>query len=171
MTAGNLVARWRPVWDPRSVQRENKKSRGYTLAELLIAIATLGTIAAVALPSYVDYLEKAKVAAAAADIRTLGKDIASYELSNGALPNSLADIGRADLLDPWGHTYQYLKIQGGKNIGKARKDRFLVPLNSDYDLYSNGLDGESSAPLTAPQSHDDVIRANDGDYVGLASDY
>ncbi|MEE8106831.1 MAG: prepilin-type N-terminal cleavage/methylation domain-containing protein [Planctomycetota bacterium] len=59
----------------------------------------------------------------------------------------------------------------GGGVGQARKDHFLVPLNSDYDLYSKGPDGKSSPPLTAEASRDDIIRANDGAYFGLASDY
>ena len=50
-------------------------------------------------------------------------------------------------------------------------DKFLVPLNSDYDLYSIGADGESKKTLSAPASYDDVIRALDGAYVGLASEF
>jgi len=46
-----------------------------------------------------------------------------------------------------------------------------VPLNSTYDLYSKGKDGASASPLTAKASADDVIRANDGGYIGLASGY
>ena len=49
--------------------------------------------------------------------------------------------------------------------------RFLVPLNSDYDLYSMGKDGVSSPPITAKPSQDDVIRASNGSYVGLASNF
>lgn len=60
---------------------------------------------------------------------------------------------------------------GGGGVGQARKDQFLVPLNSDYDLYSKGPDGKSSPPLTAKESRDDIIRANDGAYFGLASEY
>jgi len=52
-----------------------------------------------------------------------------------------------------------------------RKDRFLVPINSDYDLYSKGKDGQSNAPLTVPVSHDDIIRAANGAYVGVAANF
>ena len=34
-----------------------------------------------------------------------------------------------------------------------------------------GKDGDSKAPLTAQASRDDIIRANDGGYIGLASGY
>ena len=45
------------------------------------------------------------------------------------------------------------------------------PLNSTHDLYSMGKDGDGQAPLTAKASRDDTIRANDGGYIGLASEY
>jgi general secretion pathway protein G len=46
-----------------------------------------------------------------------------------------------------------------------------VPINSDFDLYSVGKDGQSQDPLTAPVSRDDIVRANNGRFVGLASTY
>jgi general secretion pathway protein G len=72
-----------------------------------------------------------------------------------------------------GKPYQYLKIEGADTKGKAnmRKDKNLVPINSDFDLYSTGADGKTTPPLTAKNSHDDVVRANNGAYYGLASNY
>jgi len=58
-----------------------------------------------------------------------------------------------------------------KGNGQARKDRFLVPLNDDYDLYSMGQDGVSAPPITAKPSQDDILRASDGSYLGLASQF
>jgi general secretion pathway protein G len=60
---------------------------------------------------------------------------------------------------------------GGNVMGEVRKDRFLVPLNSDYDLYSKGKDGESVPQIGDRRSQDDVLRANNGAYIGLASGY
>ncbi len=34
-----------------------------------------------------------------------------------------------------------------------------------------GPDGKSVAPLTAKASRDDIVRANDGKFIGEASDY
>jgi len=34
-----------------------------------------------------------------------------------------------------------------------------------------GKDGKSTAPLTAKISQDDIVRANNGGYVGLVSNY
>jgi general secretion pathway protein G len=57
------------------------------------------------------------------------------------------------------------------DTGKARKDKNLVPINSEFDLYSAGRDGDTLPPLVAKPSRDDVVRANDGRFVGLASTY
>jgi general secretion pathway protein G len=52
-----------------------------------------------------------------------------------------------------------------------RKDKNLVPINTDFDLYSLGKDGESVGPLTAIPSRDDIVRANNGSYIGRADSY
>ena len=60
---------------------------------------------------------------------------------------------------------------GGGAPSHARKDRFLVPINTDFDLYSMGKDGESVPALTAAKSRDDVVRAANGAFIGLASKF
>jgi general secretion pathway protein G len=137
---------------------------------MMMVAVIVGILAALAIPNLTRVREKAMVARAIGDIDALQQDITEYDLDNRTLPASLADIGRADLLDPWGRPYVYLPITG-KGKGGFRKDRFLVPLNTDYDLYSVGADGATSAPITASVSRDDIIRANDGGFVGLASDF
>ena len=142
-----------------------------TLVELIIVMAILGTLASIGLPMYSEVTEQARIARAISDIGMLQDSIAGYSIDAGVLPNSLDEIGYGDLCDPWNNPYQYLNLTGLKDKGAARKDRFLVPLNSDYDLYSMGKDGTSTSPLTSKASHDDILRANDGGYVGLASKY
>ncbi|HBH01014.1 MAG TPA: prepilin-type cleavage/methylation domain-containing protein [Candidatus Rokubacteria bacterium] len=146
---------------------------GLTLVELAIVLAIVATLAAIALPIYADVTERARVIRAIADIQALESEIALFEAQQGRLPADLAEIGRSALEDSWGNPYQYLNFAaaGVNGKGKVRKDRNLVPLNSTYDLYSNGKDGKSQPPLTAKASQDDVVRANDGSYVGLASAY
>lgn len=137
---------------------------------MLIAFAIVATLASIAIPTLVAYIDKARNARAIAEIRLMEKDITTYEIENETLPNSLNDVGRGGLLDPWGNPYEYLKVEGTPQ-GQLRKDRFLVPVNTDYDFYSKGKDGKSSKPFTAKASHDDIVRAADGGYVGLASGF
>lgn len=56
-------------------------------------------------------------------------------------------------------------------VGGARQDRFLIPINSDFDIYSMGKDKDTVAQLNPSQSHDDVIRASDGGFYGLAKNF
>jgi general secretion pathway protein G len=134
-------------------------------------MAILVTISAMAIPSMMAAILDAKIAAAVGDITTMETEIAQYQILNNALPNDLSDIGRPNFLDPWGNPYQYLNHATMHGNGHARKDRFLVPLNDDYDLYSDGPDGQSAPPITAQKSQDDIIRASDGAYVGVASQF
>ena len=144
---------------------------GFTLVELMAVIGIISILSGLAIPSYRNYIEQAKCMKAVADIRTLDKEIMSYKIGNGELPDNLSDINWGNLKDPWGTPYQYLNFKNITGKGKMRKDRFLVPLNTDYDLYSMGKDGKSNTPLTAKASRDDIIRANNGMYVGKASLY
>ena len=147
------------------------KSSGLTIVELLIAIAIIGILAGIAIPLYAGYAENARVQSAMADIRSISLVIEGFRNDRSSLPTSLTDINYAAFLDPWGNPYQFLRIPATGGCGQCRKDRFVVPINTDYDLYSMGKDGQSVAPLTAQKSRDDIIRANDGAYIGPAAGY
>jgi general secretion pathway protein G len=83
---------------------------------------------------------------------------------------TLADVHLDTKLDPWGQPYRYYNIlANGK--GHARKDHALNPLNRDFDLYSVGPDGQTKPQITQKDSLDDVIRANDGVFIGVAADF
>jgi general secretion pathway protein G len=135
----------------------------------MIVAAILGALAALAIPNYQRVVERARVVKAIGDISAIQQNISEYFALNGRYPASLSDLG-ATPTDPWGNPYQYLVVAGASR-GQLRKDRFLVPVNSDFDLYSMGPDGETAAPFTAAQSRDDVVRANDGGFVGTAADF
>jgi general secretion pathway protein G len=150
------------------------RRRGFTLIELSIGLAILGILATIGATRYDAFIDRVRIAEAVVDIRGLQNEVMAYEAANGEAPDTLAQGQIDPLEDPWGRPYQYLKIVGpgpGSTLGKARKDRFLVPINSRFDLYSMGEDGQSKPPLNAKASRDDVIRANDGSYLGLAERY
>jgi len=136
----------------------------------MIVIAIVATLAAIAVPLFSEYVSRAKVARAIVEIRILQREIDLFEQENNRLPVDLSEIDREVLDDPWGSPYRYQSFALVPK-GKWRKDKFLVPINSTYDLWSMGPDGESAGPLTAKKSRDDIIRANDGSFIGRASQY
>jgi general secretion pathway protein G len=149
----------------------SSQDSGFTLVELLIVVAIIFTVSAIAVPNLLAAVTQAKIARAVGDIHTIGMAIQAYDVSNNQYPDTLADVGYGTTVDPWGNPYEYLNFADVKGKGKMRKDRFLVPINTYFDLYSMGPDGQSVSPLTAKQSQDDIIWANDGGYVGPASNF
>jgi general secretion pathway protein G len=147
------------------------RSRGFTVIELMLGMAICAVLAGIAYPSYQRYAERARVAQAVIDIGSISAAVKAYAVDNLAFPANLDEVGKGGMKDPWGNPYQYTNLDDIKGKGKARKNKNLVPINSDFDLYSKGKDGKSVSPLTAKASRDDIVRANDGRFVGLASDY
>lgn len=144
---------------------------GFTILELMITLAAFAILVVIGTSQYQQYFERVRVAQAVIDIGGIQGGIAHYESNNRVLPDSLADLGEAIPLDPWGRPYRYLNHATAKGKGGFRKDKRIVPINTDYDLYSMGKDGLSQPPLTAKVSRDDIVRANDGRFIGLVSDY
>ena len=161
---------WLTKHKNKSTKRIFKHAKAFTLLELLIAVSIIAVAAAIAIPIYNGYKVKLDNAIAVTDIVRIQVVVESYYQANDIYPNSLTDVNMNLLLDPWGIAYEYLNLAGAP-IGQMRKDQALVPINSDYDLYSKGPDGASVAPLTAANSRDDIVRANNGSFIGLASEY
>jgi general secretion pathway protein G len=121
--------------------------RAFTLIEMLLVVAIIGTLAALIVPRISGKGEEAKKAAAKADISTLGTVLDAFELDVGHYP--LGKNGLQDLitqprdaqnwkgpyikdatglpLDPWGHPYVY-EFPGRHTV-------------NSYDLTSMGPDG------------------------------
>ncbi len=152
--------------------RDRRAGGGFTLMELMFVVAIAAVLAVLATGQYSKYVDNAKVANAKADILVMSLEIQRFRnnSSTGALPASLADIGRGQQLDPWNNAYHYTVLDGG-NKGKARKDHKLNPLNSDFDLFSAGKNGVFKTQITQKDSVDDVIRARDGSFVDLAEKF
>ena len=146
-------------------------ARGITAIEIMIVVAIAGILVAIALPSYERYIERTRIFKATNEIGAISSLISKYALDNRSQPPGLADVGAATMLDPWGQPYQYVNHEDPRTRGRWRRDKNIVPINDDFDVFSMGKDGQSVPPLTARWSRDDIVRANNGRFIGIASDY
>ena len=75
---------------------KNKKqirNNGFTLIELMIAVAVISILAAIAVPTYRDYTVRAKISEALNMTASAKISITEYYISKGRLPSNLDEAG------------------------------------------------------------------------------
>lgn len=75
----------------------NKKSKGFTLIELMIVIAIIGIIAAIAMPVYIDYTARAQAAEGMVATAGLQSDIGTFLSDKNYWPQQGSLVGIASL--------------------------------------------------------------------------
>ncbi len=124
-----------------------KKSRGFTLIEIMVVVVIMGIMAALIVPKLMGRTEDARRIAAKQDIATLMQALKLYNLDNHRYPTTEQGLqalvskptsgpaadgwktgGYLDKLpkDPWGNPYQYLS----------------PGVKGEIDVFSLGADGQ-----------------------------
>ncbi len=123
--------------------RAAKSKRGFTLMEMIIVLSIIALLMGLVIMKLGGVGDVAKYKKVQADIITIREALSTYEMQTGMLPTKdqglkalwskpttdpVPDqwhrIMDEEVLDPWGHSYQY------DNPGKHNTD--------GYDVYSNG---------------------------------
>ena len=74
-----------------------KQNRGFTLIELMIAVAVISILAAIAVPTYLDYTVRAKISEALNIVSAAKTSITEYYISQGTLPSNATQAGVPNL--------------------------------------------------------------------------
>jgi general secretion pathway protein G len=160
---------------PLPAARPAPHQSGFSLLELMMAVGLIGILAAIAIPGYQRYIERAKVSEAVQEMGDIQLRIERFRSRNMRLPDTLAEatsgVAAATLTDPWGRSYVFYNYAAGTTPDPTRRDKNLKPLNTDYDLYSIGKDGLTEKQLNNAASLDDVVRALDGSFIGSGKDF
>lgn len=145
-----------------------KTNRGFTLVQMVVTVMIIGILGTLTVPGYRSHAERARNTQAIGELGALEIAIRRFRTVNGALPATLADVNAAGAEDPWGNPYRYVLLGG---LGIPRVDHAGDAINTDYDLYSTGVDGDTAGSLLAAESADDIVRGNNGAYLGVVADY
>lgn len=150
--------------------------RGFTLVEMVIVVLIVGLALWMSIPAYEGYVSRMRTTETIVAMGEMSKVITEMERTTGALPATLANVtcgaeACSMKRDPWGRPYEYHNLRTATGNGQARKDKKLAPLNSDFDLYSLGADGQTAANLGNAKSRDDIVRARDGAFIGTAEEF
>lgn len=143
----------------------------FSLVELLLAIAVIFILMSFSVKIMSVAIKRARIVRCISEIKNIQAAIESYkDEHNKEVPDRFEALNIHIVYDPWHNPYAY---QNYKVIskGKMRKDKNMNPLNSDYDLWSNGPDGKTAFQINSAFGHDDIIRASDGQFIGIADDY
>ncbi|AUR52778.1 pilin [Aquella oligotrophica] len=69
------------------------KTKGFSIIELMIAVAILGILAAIAIPAYDIYVKRAQISEGYHFARMAALSVAEYYQTNGVYPATLAQAG------------------------------------------------------------------------------
>ncbi len=159
------------------------RAAGFTLIEIMIAVAILAIITAIAIPAYQGYIAEARIGTAMKDIRqmelalndlAMDSDLAALDANNvgergvylvgGQI--AFGDIGTPPAggqawLDPWNRIYRYRRPGTLVDANGASSNGNSLP--QGYDLFSQGEN--------AGDGGDDIVRGCDGEFIGEAGDH
>ena len=120
----------------------NAMRAGFTLIEILVAVAIIGILGTVATVSIPKILENAKIKAAKSGVDSLKNAVVTYNIEKGKYPSDLKALveasgddepvvegGEGALYDPWGVEYKY-----------ERKGKKIVVISAGPDGEFGGED-------------------------------
>jgi prepilin-type N-terminal cleavage/methylation domain-containing protein len=115
-----------------------RTSAGFTLIEMLIAIAIIAILTAISYPIYTNSLDKAKRTKGISTLETVRKSIEDYHINHNSYPPAI-DITTG--LDGSGNVVLAPQLVSEFNSNLASLDSY-VPTSDDYTLTARATDSK-----------------------------
>ncbi len=141
------------IFSRKITGRATTARSGFSLMELMIAIAVLGLILAVAGPALMRQYRSAQKKTAMTSIKLLKSTIEMFELDVGKLPEKLRDLVKRPSPGGYYNSEEISNWQDGGYLKTKKvpvdpwKNKFryrLIPDGRRYELYSYGPNGKGS---------------------------
>jgi len=140
--------------------------RGVTLIELMVVIVIIGLLSGLIAPNVMQYIAKAKVAAAKAQIKHLHDAVRNYYIDTDEYPQSLEDlVTEPSGVEGWNRPDGYLDQATEVPLDPWKNEfEYRYPgTNSAFDIISFGKDGqEGGSDDDADIYNSDLNKSGDG---------
>lgn len=121
--------------------------QGFTLIEILIALAIVAVLGAVVAPAYMAYVERGKKTATVGSIKTIKMSLNLYEGDTGNYPQRLRDLIKKPAgpdAEGWNGPYLQSKQVPKDGYGKQFVYKRTEGAEHPYELYSYGKRGKGA---------------------------
>lgn len=126
-------------------KEERLLQEGFSLIEIVVALAIMAFIAAIVAPGVLKYLERGKVAKAQGTVQSLKLAITQFNIDAGSFPQTLKDLERRPtderLKKNWKGPYVDSEIPDNDPWGEPYVYRVTPGARYPYELYSLGSNG------------------------------
>jgi type IV pilus assembly protein PilA len=116
----------------QNLVRKNKGNEGFTLIELLVVIIIVGVLAAIALPSFLNQIGKARGSEAKSNLGVINRAQQAYRLENQTFAGALANLDAQ--ISPKFYAYA---PTGGQYTTKTVTT--TTTGNTDLKVYASGV--------------------------------